>query len=402
MTKTPYPEGVRVPVADLFTTFLKLGLTSFGGPVAHLGFYRAEFVERRKWLSDEQYADTVALAQFLPGPASSQVGFATGFMLGGWPGALAAWTGFTLPSVLLMVAFALLVTRLGDVGNAGWLTGLKIAAVAVVAQAVAGMWHTLVSAEGEPGRVKTALALGTAAFLLVWPGAWAQVLALVLCGVTGWRFLPAAGTAKTAGLQAGISRRSGLMLLVTFGVLLLGLPLLRPLGAEFALADTVYRAGALVFGGGHVVLPLLQAGFVPQFLSADTFIAGYGAANAVPGPLFTFASYLGAAQTSFSPLLGALLATVMIFLPGLLLMIGALPFWSALSGRPDTRRALTGLNAGVVGLLLAALYDPVFTSAIHTAPQLALALVAYAALTAGKAPAWAVVVACAVVGAVSG
>ena len=391
---------MQVPLSTLFLTFLRLGLTSFGGPVAHLGYYRAEFVERKKWLSDEGYADTVALAQFLPGPASSQVGFATGFMLGGWPGALAAWTGFTLPSVLIMVGFAGLVTGLGDLGHAGWLAGLKVAAVAVVAQAVAGMWASLVNADGTPGRLKAVLALGTAAGLLLWPGAWAQVLALVLCGLIGWRFLPTSTSGKTAGLNAQISRRGGAVLLAAFAALLLGLPLLRPLGAEFALMDTVYRAGALVFGGGHVVLPLLQAGFVPGFLSADTFIAGYGMANAVPGPLFTFASYLGAAQTRNNPVLGATLATVMIFLPGLLLMIGALPFWAALSGRPDTRRALAGLNAGVVGLLLAALYDPVFTSGIHGPRHLALALVAYAALTAGKVPAWAVVAGCAAVGAV--
>ncbi|MFC3861939.1 chromate efflux transporter [Deinococcus antarcticus] len=390
---------MQVPLSTLFLTFLRLGLTSFGGPVAHLGYYRAEFVERKKWLSDEGYADTVALAQFLPGPASSQVGFATGFMLGGWPGALAAWTGFTLPSVLIMVGFAGLVTGLGDLGHAGWLAGLKVAAVAVVAQAVAGMWASLVNADGTPGRLKAVLALGTAAGLLLWPGAWAQVLALVLCGLIGWRFLPTSTSGKTAGLNARISRRGGSLLLTLFALLLLGLPLLRPLGAEFALMDTVYRAGALVFGGGHVVLPLLQAGFVPGFLSADTFIAGYGMANAVPGPLFTFASYLGAAQTRINPVLGATLATVMIFLPGLLLMIGALPFWAALSGRPDTRRALAGLNAGVVGLLLAALYDPVFTSGIHGPRHLALALVAYAALTAGKVPAWAVVAGCAAVGA---
>lgn len=390
---------MQVPLSTLFLTFLRLGLTSFGGPVAHLGYYRAEFVERKKWLSDEGYADTVALAQFLPGPASSQVGFATGFMLGGWPGALAAWTGFTLPSVLIMVGFAGLVTGLGDLGHAGWLAGLKVAAVAVVAQAVAGMWASLVNADGTPGRLKAVLALGTAAGLLLWPGAWAQVLALVLCGLIGWRFLPTSTSGKTAGLNAQISRRGGAVLLAAFAALLLGLPLLRPLGAEFALMDTVYRAGALVFGGGHVVLPLLQAGFVPGFLSADTFIAGYGMANAVPGPLFTFASYLGAAQTRINPVLGATLATVMIFLPGLLLMIGALPFWAALSGRPDTRRALAGLNAGVVGLLLAALYDPVFTSGIHGPRHLALALVAYAALTAGKVPAWAVVAGCAAVGA---
>lgn len=379
-------------------TFLRLGLTSFGGPVAHLGYYRTEFVERKKWFSDEDYADTVALAQFLPGPASSQVGFAAGFLLGGWPGALAAWTGFTLPSVLVVVAFAWLVAQVGSLGNAGWLTGLKIAAVAVVAQAVAGMWGSLVNAPGTPGRIKSSLALGTAAGLLLWPGAWAQMLALLTCGLLGWRFLPVGGVNSGAGLRVNLSRRSGSGLILLALAPLALLPLLRPLGPEFALADTVYRAGALVFGGGHVVLPLLQAGFVPALMSNETFIAGYGMANAVPGPLFTFASYLGAAQQVVNPVLGIIVSTLLIFLPGLLLMIGALPHWAAFSQSPDMRRALAGLNAGVVGLLLAALYDPVFTSGIHGPGYLALALLAYAALTAGKVPSWAVVAGCAAVG----
>ncbi len=391
---------MNVSVGEVFSTFLRLGLTSFGGPVAHLGFYRSEFVERRRWLSDAQYADTVALAQFLPGPASSQVGFATGFLLAGWPGALAAWTGFTLPSALLMFGFALLVARLGPLGHAGWLVGLKVAAVAVVAQAVAGMWGSLVAGESRPGQLRVGLALGTAAALLVLPGAWTQLLALLICGLIGWRWLPGMATVQAGQLKVALPRRTGLILLAVWAALLLGLPLLRPLGPAFALADTTYRAGALVFGGGHVVLPLLQAGFVPQFLSGDTFIAGYGAANAVPGPLFTFASYLGAAQQRLSPVLGSLITTVAVFLPGLLLMLGALPFWAGLAARPDTRRALNGLNAGVVGLLLAALYDPVFTSAIHSGRHLALALLAYAALTAARVPAWAVVLGCALLGAV--
>ncbi|WP_291426964.1 chromate efflux transporter [Deinococcus sp.] len=395
---------MTVSVSEVFLTFLRLGLTSFGGPVAHLGFYRSEFVERRRWLSDAQYADTVALAQFLPGPASSQVGFATGFLLAGWPGALAAWTGFTLPSALLMFGFALLVARLGPLGHAGWLVGLKVAAVAVVAQAVAGMWGSLVAGEGRPGQLRVGLTLGTAAALLTVPGAWTQLLGLLFCGLIGWRWLPGTATVRAGQLpgqlKVALPRRTGLILLAGWAALLLGLPLLRPLGPAFALADTTYRAGALVFGGGHVVLPLLQAGFVPQLLGADTFIAGYGAANAVPGPLFTFATYLGAAQQRLSPALGSLIATVAVFLPGLLLMLGALPFWAGLAARPDTRRALNGLNAGVVGLLLAALYDPVFTSGIHSGRHLALALVAYAALTAARAPAWAVVLGCALLGAV--
>ncbi|GGI84760.1 chromate efflux transporter [Deinococcus wulumuqiensis] len=391
-----------VSARAVFAAFLRLGLTSFGGPVAHLGFFREEFVRRRRWLSDAEYADVVALAQFLPGPASSQVGFAVGYLLAGARGALAAWAAFTLPSALLLAAFALLAGRAGDLSGAGWVTGLKLAAVAVVAQAVAGMWGTLVAGEGAAGRLRTGLALGTAAGLLLWPGAWAQLLALLLCALVGWRWLPAAAGAGGDGALRPPRRsgggRTGLGLVGLALAGLVVLPLLAPLSPAWAFADHVYRAGALVFGGGHVVLPLLEAGLVPGFLSAGQFLAGYGAANAVPGPLFTFASYLGAAQTVFSPLLGAVLGTVFIFVPGLLLMLGALPLWAELSRWPGTRRALGGLNAGVVGLLLAALYDPVFTAAVHGPRDLALALLAYAVLTAGKVPAWAVVLGAALVG----
>ncbi|WP_339094458.1 chromate efflux transporter [Deinococcus sp. VB142] len=384
------PALPHVSAAAVFTAFLRLGLTSFGGPVAHLGFFRAEFVERRRWLTDAQYADVVALAQFLPGPASSQVGFAVGYMLAGWSGALSAWAAFTLPSALLLATFAWVAGQAGDLSGAGWVTGLKLAAVAVVAQAVAGMWGSLVAGEGTAGRIKTGLALGTAALLLVWNGAGAQVLALLLCALVGWRWLPAPA-GEGGGWPVRLSRRAGLGLMAAVVAGLGLLPLLAPLSPAWAFADTVYRAGALVFGGGHVVLPLLETGLVPRFVSEGSFLAGYGAANAVPGPLFTFASYLGAAQTSFSPLLGAVLGTVFIFLPGLLLMVGALPWWAELSRLSATRRALGGLNAGVVGLLLAALYQPVFTAAVHGPGELALVLLAYAALTAARMPAWAVV-----------
>ena len=405
-----------VPARTVFAAFLRLGLTSFGGPAAHLGFFRTEFVERRRWLSDAQYADVVALAQFLPGPASSQVGCAVGYLLAGARGALAAWAAFTLPSALLLVGFAALAGRAGDLSGAGWVSGLKLAAVAVVAQAVAGMWGALVTGApgtgslgtgalstgaGTPGRLRAGLALGTAG-LLLWPGAahggaWTQLLALLLCALVGWRWLPGAA-GEGGGWALRLSRRAGLALIGLALTGLVVLPLLAPLSPAWAFADTVYRAGALVFGGGHVVLPLLEAGLVPDFLSAGSFLAGYGAANAVPGPLFTFASYLGAAQTAFSPLLGAALGTVFIFVPGLLLMLGALPLWAELSRWPGVRRALGGLNAGVVGLLLAALYDPVFTAAVHGPRDLALVLLAYAALTAGQVPAWAVVLGAALVG----
>ncbi|KEF33865.1 chromate transporter [Deinococcus sp. RL] len=379
---------------EVFLVFLRLGLTSFGGPVAHLGYFRGEVVERRGWLTERAYADLVALAQFLPGPASSQVGMALGLLrAGGW-GLLAAWLGFTLPSAGLMVAFALGAARFGGEAEAGWLTGLKVAAVAVVAQAVAGMWGSLVG--GDRGRA--ALALGVAALLVVWPAAGMQVAALVICALVGWRFLPS--TAVAASLPpVPVSRRVGAGLLALCGGLLLALPLLTALGPGWALFGTTFRAGALVFGGGHVVLPLLEAGFVPEFVTPSTFLAGYGAANAVPGPLFTFATYLGAAQTALPAWVGASVATLGIFLSGLLLLVGTLPFWAALSARPAARSALAGLNAGVVGLLLAALYHPVFTAGIGGPRHLALALLAYAALTAGRWPAWAVVGACAALGA---
>ena len=378
---------------EVFVVFLRLGLTSFGGPLAHLGYFRTEVVTRRAWLSEAGYADVVALAQFLPGPASSQTGFAVGLLRAGWPGALAAWLGFTAPSALLMLAFAVGVANLGDVGAAGWLAGLKVAAVAIVAQAVAGMWSSLVT-----DRVRIALALGVAALLVVLPGAVWQVLALLACGLIGWRFLPSAHATAGHLPTVPVSRMTGLLLIGLCGAGLLALPLLAPLSGGWALLEATYRAGALVFGGGHVVLPLLEAGFVPRFLTHGTFIAGYGAANAVPGPLFTFATYLGAAQHTLSPVLGALLATVGVFLPGLLLMAGALPFWSALSAQPAARSALAGVNAGVVGLLLAALYSPVFTGAVRGPRDLAVALVAYAALTAGRLPAWIVVLGCALLG----
>ncbi|WP_272976924.1 chromate efflux transporter [Deinococcus geothermalis] len=381
---------------EVFLVFLRLGLTSFGGPVAHLGFFRHELVERRRWLSESGYADVVALAQFLPGPTSSQVGMTLGLLRGGWPGLLAAWLGFTLPSALLMFAFALGITRLGNVTDAGWLLGLKVAAVAVVAQAVAGMWGSLVGTD----RLRAALALGVAAALLLLPGAGAQVLALALCALIGWRLLPP-GERRTGHLpRVPVSQPVATVLLLTCGLGLFTLPLLAPLAPEWALLNATFRAGALVFGGGHVVLPLLEAGFVPQFLPHETFVAGYGAANALPGPLFTFASYLGAAQRTLPAWQGAIIATLGVFLPGALLISGALPFWARFAALPAARSALAGLNAGVVGLLLAALYTPVFTSSIHSPAEAALALLAYAALTAGRWPAWAVVGACVALGAV--
>ncbi len=388
----------RLP--ELFLVFLRLGLTSFGGPVAHLGYFRAELVTRRGWLSDAAYADLVALCQVLPGPASSQVGMGVGLLrAGGW-GLVAAWLGFTLPSALIMFALALGLGRLGDLSGAGWLAGLKVAALAVVAQAVLGMARTL-----TPDARRRTLAGLVAGLVLVFPYSWVQPLALLLAGALGWRWLVAPGPDSGEGLSVPVSRRSGAALLLLCLGLLLVLPLLaaaapRP---DLTLFDIFTRAGALVFGGGHVVLPLLQAGVVPRFLDADTFVAGYGAVQAMPGPLFTFASYLGgSARSGLNPGYAALVTTVGLFLPAGLLVAGALPFWGSLRLRPGFRRALSGLNAGVVGLLLAALYTPVFTSAIPAGPHgqvaLALALAAYLALSAWRLPPWAVVLGCAGVG----
>lgn len=376
------------PPFSIFLTFLRLGCTSFGGPVAHIGFFRDELVGRQCWVSEAEYAEMVALAQFLPGPASSQVGMGLGLLRGGWWGLFAAWLGFTLPSAVIMGAFAL---GLGAWNGAHWISGLKIAAVAIVAQAVQGMWGSLITS-----RVQAGLALGVAALTLLFPAGGVQLVALLLCGVVGWRILQPQMAETTLHLpQVVTARTSGWLLGLFFAGLVL-LPLLAPLGAAWAILDATYRAGALVFGGGHVVLPLLEQGFVPHFVSHERFLAGYGVANAVPGPLFTFASYLGAAQNQLSPAWGAVIATFGIFLPGALLLAGALPLWATLSKHQAARAALTGMNAGVVGLLLAALYQPVFTSAIAQPRDLALTLLAYGALTVGRLPSWLVVLSCAV------
>lgn len=383
------------PAWQVFTVFLRLGLTSFGGPVAHLGYFRTEFVTRRRWLSEAEYADLVALCSFLPGPASSQVGMAVGLGRAGLPGLLAAWLGFTLPSAALMAGFALGVGQLGDLSAAGWLRGLLIVAVAVVAQAVAGMARTL-----APDAPRLTIAAAGAALVLLVPGALAQLLALAVAGLIGWRFLAAAPQPDHVPTRVPIRRRTANIALILFTVLLFGLPLLAYSGPALALFAGFYRAGALVFGGGHVVLPLLEAVVVPPgWLGQSAFVAGYGAAQAVPGPLFSFSAYLGAAsRTGLAPLWGAAVALVGLFLPSALLIVGALPYWDALRARPAVQRALAGVNAAVVGLLIAALYSPVWTSAIRTPADFALALAAFVALQAWRAPPWAVVLACAGVG----
>jgi chromate transporter len=378
-------------VAEVFGVFLRLGLTSFGGPIAHLGYFRSEFVVRRRWLDERSYADLVALAQFLPGPASSQVGIAVGQLRAGYGGALAAWAAFTLPSAVAMVLFAYGVAALGDRAGGGWLHGLKVVAVAVVAQAVLGMMRTL-----APDRERATLAVVAAAVVLLVPHAWAQIAALALGAVAGMTMLRRDGPAAPAALPMSVSRTAGALMLAAFFALLAGLPLLAAAVPEqpVRLADSFYRAGSLVFGGGHVVLPLLQAEVVPPgWVGNDTFLAGYGAAQAVPGPLFTFAAYLGAAMgPQPNGWLGAAICLTAIFLPAFLLTIGALPFWDALRNQPLAQAALGGVNASVVGLLLAALYHPVWTAGITSAGDFALAALAFLLLFMWQVPPWIVVI----------
>ena len=356
-------------------------------------------MQRRGWVSEEEYADLVALCQFLPGPASSQVGIGLGIRRAGPLGGLAAWLGFTLPSAVALVLFAFGVAAAGDVSDAGWLRGLKVVAVAVVAQAVWGMARGL-----TPDRPRITLAVAAAVLTLVWPTALGQVVTILLGGLLGWLFAKGEATPVAESRAFPVGRRLGVAMLVTFFVLLVALPLLREATGAFgiAVADSFYRAGALVFGGGHVVLPLLQVEVVPPgWLDDQTFIAGYGAAQAVPGPLFTFAAYLGAVMLPGLAGLGtALIALAAIFAPSFLLLMGVLPFWHQLRSMAPVQAALRGVNAAVVGILLAALYDPVWTSAIRGGGDFALALVSFLLLAFWRWPAWLVVIISALIGVV--
>ena len=377
------------PFRDTLPVFLRLGLTAFGGPVAHLGYFREEFVVRRQWLDEAAYADLVALCQFLPGPASSQVGMAIGLLRGGPRGALAAWLGFTLPSALALILFAYGVLALDPaVLGTGWLHGLKVVAVAVVAQAIAGMARNLC-----PDPPRASVAVGGAALALLIPGISGQLLTLALGAVVGLTLLQPGASVATDRLAAPLGPRVALLALGAFAVLLLGLPWLADAGRLVALFDAFYRSGALVFGGGHVVLPLLQAEVVnPGWVGPDQFLAGYGAAQAVPGPLFTFSAYLGAVQhPTPNGLLAALVCLLGIFLPGMLLVVGLLPFWHQLRGYTTVRQLLTGVNAAVVGLLAAAFYDPVWRAGILSPADLALGLGAWLLLNQWRVAPWLVV-----------
>jgi chromate transporter len=373
------PKSEKGTVLEVLGVATRLGLTSFGGPIAHLGYFHTEYVTRRRWLTEQTYADLVALCQFLPGPASSQVGIAIGMMRAGLVGGVAAWLGFTLPSALVLVAFAYGLQTLG-ITDAGWLHGLKVVAVAVVAQAVWGMARTL-----APDRERASLAFLAAIAMLAYPTAVGQVLIIVLAGLIGWWWLPEAGAPRDPGVRLSISHRGAAVAWGLFFGLLIGLPIVQQWVQSEVLAvfDGFFRVGSLVFGGGHVVLPLLQAEVGPPgWVTNEQFVAGYGAAQAVPGPLFTFAAYLGVVMR---PLGGG--------------VVGA-ALWDSLRPRPSFQAALRGINAAVVGLLLAALYHPVWTSAIHAPADVALGLVDFALLMLWKWPPWLVVVLSALGGAV--
>lgn len=400
--QVPASPGGRAQAGawTVFRVFLRLGLTSFGGPIAHLGYFRDEFVARRGWLSENEYAELIALCQFLPGPASSQVGMAIGLSRAGIRGALAAWCGFTLPSAVLMILFALGLTRWGAALPADALHGLKLVAVAVVAQAVWSMARLFCI-----DSTRVLLTVAATAMVLYWPQAWVQVGVIVLGAVVGLALRRVAGPAEGRGLSISLSTRTGLAMLACFLALLLLLPLAAQYSSspDLQVFDAFYRSGALVFGGGHVVLPLLQAEVVsPGWIGADRFLSGYGAAQAVPGPLFTFAAFLGAAMSAGpGGWIGGLLGLLAIFLPSFLLVLGVLPFWSRLRGQRGVQAALAGVNAAVVGLLLAALYDPLWTTAIRDWRDVAWVVAGMAALMWAKLPPWLVVLVLGLGGAVS-
>jgi chromate transporter len=385
----------RGSALEVLIIFLRLGLTCFGGPIAHVGYFREEFVVRRRWIDEAAYADLVALSQFLPGPASSKVGFGIGLRRSGLLGGLAAWTGFTMPSAILMVLFAYGVDTFRGQTGMGLIHGLKLVAVAIVAQAVWGMARTLC-----PDRPRASIALGVSLIILFNTQWFAQILAIILGGVGGLLFCRADTPTATRGILVAVSRTTGTIALVSYFLLLAVLPLLHGTSHALALFDAFYRSGALVFGGGHVVLPLLHSTFVSSgWVSNSDFLSGYGAAQAVPGPLFSFAAFLG---TIVSPsphrLVGATLGLVGIFLPGMLILVGALPFWDALRQRPRAQAAMLGVNAAVVGILGAALYNTLWRSAVITTSDFGIVLAGFILLTVWRTPPLIIVLLCAVGG----
>jgi chromate transporter len=387
----PSPDHNGNKLLEVFASSLKLGLTSFGGPVAHLGYFRHEYVERRRWIQDEAYAELVAMCQFLPGPASSQVGIGIGTIRAGWLGGIVAWLGFTMPSVLLLMLFGAYVQHLAG-GSMAWIHGLKLVAVAIVAHAVLGMGRKLIT-----GPILAVIAILAAGVSLLWPSVYGQVAVLAAAGLYGYlgkggkRQQPSGERLQPSGVQVNFSKRVGLTCLSLFGLLLIVLPLAGQATGYSLLQMTagVYRAGSLVFGGGHVVLPLLEREFLPGgWVSQSDFLAGYGAAQAVPGPLFTFASFLGMVGFGFG---GALLATVAVFLPAFLLVWGVLPFWNAIRVHPRLQGSVAAVNAAVVGILAAAFYQPIWMTTVGGITDVIVAVILFAALQFGKVPPWVIV-----------
>lgn len=372
---------------EVFFTALRLGLTSFGGPIAHLSYFHDEYVKKKKWISEQAYADLVALCQFLPGPASSQVGMAVGLSRAGILGAILSWIGFTLPSAVILILFGLGMAHIDVGAHQHWLHGLKVVAVAVVAQAVLGMGKKLC-----PDKERATIAIISSVVVLFANTALIQILVLIVAGIFGAYFFKQSKELPHEPLHKG-RRRIGAFFLLLFVGFLFFLPVLRPIAQELKLLDSFYRAGALVFGGGHVVLPLLQAEVVPNgWVTNDLFMAGYGVANAIPGPLFAFSAYLGAVSSATpNGWIGAFICLVAAFLPSFLLVVGVLPFWEKLRSLPKIRQSMLGLNAAVVGILLAALYNPVWTSAIFSSKDFALAAIGFMMLEFWKLPSWAVV-----------
>lgn len=385
----PGSRGAVARSAEILAVALLLGLTSFGGPIAHLGYFHREYVERRRWLSEQAYLDLVALCQLLPGPASSQVGIGIGMLRAGWPGAVAAWVGFTLPSAVLLTAFALLTADV-DLAGIGWIHGLKLAAISIVAAAIVSMWRSF-----APDWSRRLLAVMAATGALgLGSGAW-QVAVIVAGGLAGWYLLRRLPAPETNDAPSPVGRRGGTVAAAALLVLLAGLPLAAWVSgsSELAVVGSFVRAGSLVFGGGHVVLPLLSESFVtPGWIDEETFLAGYGAAQAVPGPLFTFAAHVGASlQVEPTGLVGAVVGIAAIFLPSFLLVAAAMPHWARLRASAPFRGVLAGASAAVIGLLLAALVDPLWTSTVASALDVVLAAAGFAALVAARTPAWAVV-----------
>ncbi|MFB6469416.1 chromate transporter [Cytobacillus sp. Hz8] len=370
---------------EILLVSTKLGLTSFGGPIAHLGYFHHEYIRKRKWLDEQSYADLIALCQFLPGPASSQVGIGLGVMRAGVLGGILAFIGFTLPSCLALSLFALILKGM-NINNAGWIHGLKIVAVVVIAQAIIGMAQQL-----TPDLKRKLIALLALVGTLLWQTTYAQVVIILISALFGYLFFKKSETEETISLQVPISRRFALFCLALFFGLLFVLPILREITSDkwLALFDRFYRSGSLVFGGGHVVLPLLEREFVPTgWITKENFLAGYGAAQAVPGPLFTFASYLGTLINGWK---GGLLATIAIFLPAFLLIIGTLPFWDSLRKKPKVRGALLGVNAAVVGILISSFYSPIWISSIMSPLDFALGSILFTLLVYWKLPPWIIV-----------